>query len=84
MADRMRDELAGIQHLVTSVLDMNFQIASATEEQSTVMEEINRSVSELNSLTEENAAMAGSVVQTGNDLNELAQQLGGRVRQFRV
>lgn len=84
MADRMRQELAGIQQLVTSVLDMNFQIASATEEQSTVMEEINRSVSELNSLTEENAAMAGSVVQTGNDLNELAQQLGGRVRQFRV
>ncbi len=84
MVDKSRDSLAEIQQLVTQVLDMNFQIASATEEQGTVMDEVNRSVSELNSLTEEGAALSGTVMQTGNDLSELAQQLAGRVRQFKV
>jgi methyl-accepting chemotaxis protein len=84
MVDKSRDSLAEIQQLVTQVLDMNFQIASATEEQGAVMDEVNRSVSELNSLTEEGAALSGTVMQTGNDLSELAQQLAGRVRQFKV
>ena len=65
-------------------LDMNFQIASATEEQGTVMDEVNRSVSELNSLTEEAAALSGNVLKTGGDLDSLAQQLAGRVRRFKV
>ena len=84
MADKTRNSLAEIQQMVTQVLDMNFQIASATEEQSSVMDEVNRSVSELNGLTEEAAALSGSVLQTGNDLDALAQQLSGRVRQFKV
>lgn len=33
------------------------------------MDEVNRSVSELNGLTEEAAALSGSVLQTGNDLD---------------
>ncbi len=84
MADKTRNSLVEIQQMVTQVLDMNFQIASATEEQSSVMDEVNRSVSELNGLTEEAAALSGSVLQTGNDLDALAQQLSGRVRQLKV
>ena len=84
MADKTRDALSEIQALVTQVLDMNFQIASATEEQGTVMDEVNRSVSELNSLTEEAAALSGNVLKTGGDLDSLAQQLAGRVRRFKV
>ncbi|GAA4502475.1 methyl-accepting chemotaxis protein [Pseudaeromonas paramecii] len=84
MADKMHQSLMEIQQTVNRVLDMNFQIASATEEQSAVMDEINRHVSELNSLTEEGAATSGTVRQTGSDLDELARQLAGRVRQFKV
>ena len=84
MADKTRDALSEIQKLVTQVLDMNFQIASATEEQGAVMDEVNRGVSELNSLTEQAGVLAGSVLQTGRDLDGLAQQLAGRVRRFKV
>ena len=84
MADKTRDALSEIQNLVTQVLDMNFQIASATEEQGAVMDEVNRGVSELNSLTEQAGVLAGSVLQTGRDLDGLAQQLAGRVRRFKV
>ena len=84
MADKSRDALSEIQKLVTQVLDMNFQIASATEEQGAVMDEVNRGVSELNSLTEQAGVLAGSVLQTGRDLDGLAQQLSGRVRRFKV
>ena len=48
------------------------------------MDEVNRSVSELNSLTEEAAALSGNVLKTGGDLDSLAQQLAGRVRRFKV
>lgn len=84
MADKTRDALSEIQNLVTQVLDMNFQIASATEEQGAVMDEVNRGVSELNSLTEQAGVLSGSVLQTGRDLDGLAQQLAGRVRRFKV
>ena len=84
MSDKLDLALAEIHQTVSRVLDMNFQIASATEEQSTVMDEINRHVSELNSLTEEGAATSSAVMQTGGDLDELARQLAGRVRQFKV
>ena len=84
MADKTRDALSEIQKLVTQVLDMNFQIASATEEQGAVMDEVNRSVSELNSLTEEAGVLSGNVLQAGRDLDGLAQQLSGRVRRFKA
>ncbi len=63
---------------------MNFQIASATEEQGAVMDEVNRGVSELNSLTEQAGVLSGNVLQAGRDLDGLAQQLSGRVRRFKV
>lgn len=68
--------------MVSKVMDMNFQIASATE-QSSVMDEVNRNVSELNSLTE-GAALSASVLAAGHELDQVAQQLSGRVRQFKV
>lgn len=40
MVDKSRDSLTEIQQLVTQVLDMNFQIASATEQQGAVMDEV--------------------------------------------
>lgn len=84
MAAQTRDSLAEIQQMVSKVMDMNFQIASATEEQSSVMDEVNRNVSELNSLTEEGAALSASVLAAGHELDQVAQQLSGRVRQFKV
>ena len=84
MAAQTRDALGEIQQMVSKVMDMNFQIASATEEQSSVMDEVNRNVSELNSLTEEGAALSASVMTAGHELDQVAQQLSGRVRQFKV
>lgn len=84
MAVQTRDALGEIQQMVSKVMDMNFQIASATEEQSSVMDEVNRNVSELNSLTEEGAALSASVMTAGHELDQVAQQLSGRVRQFKV
>lgn len=84
MAAQTRDSLAEIQQMVSKVMDMNFQIASASEEQSSVMDEVNRNVSELNSLIEEGAALSASVLAAGHELDQVAQQLSGRVRQFKV
>ncbi len=84
MSDQMRTAFADIRKLVSVVQDMNFQIASATEQQSLVMNEINSSVSELNSLTEEATATSSAVLRTGQRVDTLSQQLNTLMRQFKV
>ncbi|WP_409422389.1 methyl-accepting chemotaxis protein [Pseudaeromonas sp. ZJS20] len=84
MAEQMRASFAAIQGLVAGVQDMNFQIASATEQQSLVMNEINQNVTELDELTQQAHAVSVSVNQSGQAIDALARQLAGRVSQFKV
>ena len=84
MAEQMRTAFSSIQSLVAGVQDMNFQIASATEQQSLVMNEINRSVAELDDLTREAHQVSESVNGSAQQIDQLAHQLEGRVSQFRV
>ena len=84
MAEQMRTAFSSIQSLVTGVQDMNFQIASATEQQSLVMNEINRGVAELDELTRQAHQVSESVNSSAQEIDQLAHQLEGRVSQFRV
>ncbi|MFC3912232.1 methyl-accepting chemotaxis protein [Pseudaeromonas sharmana] len=84
MAEQMRTSFASIQSLVAGVQDMNFQIASATEQQSLVMNEINQSVSQLDELTREAHQVSEAVQDSAQQIDQLAHQLEGRMAQFRV
>ncbi|MBV2103361.1 MAG: hypothetical protein KUF77_10090 [Candidatus Thiodiazotropha sp. (ex Lucina aurantia)] len=63
---------------------MNTQIASAAEEQSSVTEEINRSIVSINEVAEQSAAGAQQTSQASDDLAKLAEQLKGLVERFKV
>jgi methyl-accepting chemotaxis protein len=63
---------------------MNIQIATATEEQGAVSEELNRNVVNISHASEEVAAGATQMAQACNELNHLATQLQDMVRRFRV
>lgn len=69
---------------VNVISEMDLQIASAAEQQSSVAEEINRNVDAIRDVTESLSGQAKKSSQVGDQLNELANYQGGIMQQFRV
>jgi methyl-accepting chemotaxis protein len=75
--------LGRIREEVASINDMNAQIASAAEEQSSVAEEVNRNIARIHDATIETSAGSDQVAGASRDLAVLAGQLRSRVSVFR-
>ncbi len=82
-ASKAGDALNSITQAVTTISDMNAQIASAAEQQSQVSEEINRNVTAINDITEENAKGAEQTSESSDGLSHLAHDLQSLVGQFK-
>jgi methyl-accepting chemotaxis protein len=76
--------LEEITRKVATISQMNLQIATAAEQQSSVSEEINQNVVEISRVAEESAGGAKTTAAASGELSELAQQLQGLIAQFRV
>jgi methyl-accepting chemotaxis protein len=74
----LREVLASIRSSVETVSDMNFQIASATEEQSSVTEEINSNVL---AIAETGRATVEQLETTTNECHDMAAQ-AARLKQL--
>jgi len=74
---RIREEMAAIN-------EMNAQIASAAEEQSSVAEEVNRNIARIHDATIETSAGSEQVAGSSRNLAVLAGQLLSRVSEFRL
>ena len=83
-AQRAGESLASIAAAVTTIVEMNTQIASAAEEQSSVSEEISHNVVSIQGVSEHTAAGAQQTAASSTDLARLAEQLQGLVAQFKV
>ncbi|WP_114418013.1 methyl-accepting chemotaxis protein [Marinospirillum perlucidum] len=83
-ARRAGDSLGVIENSVSAINDMNTQIASATEEQSAVAEEINRNFSSITAASEEAASGMQQTVTASQALSSLALTLQESVKRFRV
>jgi methyl-accepting chemotaxis protein len=69
--------IASLQRIsegVAVIMDMNMQIASASEEQSTVAEEVNRNVAIIRDVTEGLSGQANEAAEVSQNLNLLANQ----------
>lgn len=76
--------LRSIGAAVSIITDMNLQIASAAEEQSSVADEINRNVTAIRDVTESISEQAQESAQVSQDLNALANHQQQLMDQFRV
>jgi len=75
--------LDSITQAVTTINDLNAQIASAAEEQSSVAEEINRNIVNISHVGEQTNQGAQQTAEASEELARLAEQLQGLVSQFR-
>lgn len=76
--------LRRIGDAVSVITDMNMQIASAAEEQSSVADEINRNVTSIRDVTESISGQAQESSEVSQALNQLANQQQKLMDQFRV
>ncbi|WP_241461031.1 methyl-accepting chemotaxis protein [Shewanella mangrovi] len=74
--------LKEITQAVSTIQDMNHQIAAASEEQSAVAEEINRSVIRVRDIAEESAAASNDIAHSSENLAGLGGQLKGLIGRF--
>ncbi|WP_449434901.1 methyl-accepting chemotaxis protein [Pseudomonas putida] len=82
-AHQVTGALQEITRAVTSINDMNAQIASAAEEQSAVSDEINQNVVNINDVADRVTDSASQTAQASSQLARLAVELQGLVGQFK-
>ncbi|MGO1295883.1 MAG: methyl-accepting chemotaxis protein [Vibrio sp.] len=76
--------LVAMSQLIGQIVDMNMQIATATEEQSSTAKEISRSVVHINDSAEETASGAASSAKSSDDLRDQARRQLALIEQFKV
>jgi len=83
-AQQAGEALNEITQAVASINEMNLQIASSAEEQSSVAEEINRNVVNITQIADESADAAHETSDTSQSLAQMAIELRGMINQFKV
>ncbi|MCO6056828.1 methyl-accepting chemotaxis protein [Pseudomonas sp. MOB-449] len=78
------DALQAINSSVSSIQQLNQQIATAAEQQSAVAEEINRSVTSIRDVAEQSAAATEETSSASIDLARLGGELQTEVNRFRL
>lgn len=76
--------LTNITEAVKQIVDLNVQIASAAEEQTSVTEEINRNMVNISEQTDITAESAQSLASAAQELRNLSSNLHQTVGRFRV
>jgi len=83
-ADKAKGSLESITTAVTTITDMNHQIASAAEEQQAVAEGISKMMDNINHATEQVSQTAEQTSTASGELAELSTELNSLVSQFKT
>jgi methyl-accepting chemotaxis protein len=84
LATEAENELKNILESMNDIMDVNSSVASATEQQTQVAEEINRNVVTINDLASESAQRSGSISEISSSLESYAAELRQQTARFRV
>ena len=83
-AEQVGDSLDEIIRAVDAITEKNIQIASASEEQSSVAEEINRSIVNISQISAESTSNVGQTTATSESLSDMSGQLKRLVSHFKL
>ncbi len=83
-ANEAAQALDAITRAVTTINEMNTQIASAAEQQNATTEEMNRSISGIRDVAEQTASGAAQSTAASEELARLATQLQSLINQFKI
>ncbi|MCU7866573.1 MAG: methyl-accepting chemotaxis protein [Candidatus Thiodiazotropha sp. (ex Lucinoma borealis)] len=83
-AGRAGEALENIVQSVSTIMDMNTQIATASEQHTTVAEEIDRSVVRISDISETAADGSAQTADKSQELFNLGEQLKNLVNQFKL
>ncbi|MHA7881411.1 MAG: methyl-accepting chemotaxis protein [Saccharospirillum sp.] len=83
-AARADEALNAITRLISEINDMNLQIASTTEEQGKVAEEMNQNITRINQAADQTAQASAQSAQSSEQTLSLIQQLEDNARTFKV
>jgi methyl-accepting chemotaxis protein len=76
--------LVAITQAISTINEMNMQISTASQEQSTVAEEINQRIIKISQVTDEGVLNAKETSTAANELSKLADNLKDALAKFRV
>jgi len=76
--------LTAITQAISTINDMNAQIATASSQQNSVTEEINRNVIKISDIADNSVETANNTLTASRDLAKLSEELEALVGQFRV
>ncbi|SHO56114.1 methyl-accepting chemotaxis protein [Vibrio quintilis] len=77
-------ELDGIVAQIQQINDMNFQIASAAGQQSSVAEEMSQNLTNVRELVEASVTVVGELLETSEIMQGNAEELDGKISSFKV
>ena len=84
LADHAGGSIREITNSVSSIRDMNTQIATAAEEQSAAANEIRHNVDNMNSLAQQTHQTAQGATQVANQLDKTAVELNQLIEKFKI
>lgn len=83
-ASRIDELLQSVATNIEGINDINNQVATGTEQQSVVIEDINRNINEISESSEDSLSTASALVKVSEQLDSLANDLATQVEQFRL
>ena len=83
-ANEANTSLEQITAHIGQISDMNIQVATATEEQALVVNDMSKNVEEINQLTTETSEIADELTASSTNLQKLSVQLDKLVTQFKL
>ncbi|MCY1384645.1 Methyl-accepting chemotaxis protein PctB [compost metagenome] len=84
IANQAGDRLASVAQRISEIDGINHSVATATEEQTSVIESLNIDITEINSLNHQGAGNLQATLRACDDLERQASQLKQLVDNFRI
>ncbi|HET8850189.1 MAG TPA: methyl-accepting chemotaxis protein [Marinobacter sp.] len=84
LATEAEQELKAILEAISNIADMNTSVASATEEQTQVVDEINRNITDINDLATASEERSQAIDRISKSLAQYASELQQQTGRFRV